>query len=280
MHVLDTSFQLLSIQWIDEYVVKVSLNRPEKRNALSGLMWKELRQVFDTLGRTGDSCRCILLNGNGRDFCSGIDIADAVMFISENGEDSARTALKIASHIRSLQDCLTAMERCPVPVVAYLQGNCIGVGIDICTAADVRICHSNTLFSVREVYLGFPADVGTLQRLPKIVGNQSWVRDVSLTGRNFRSEEALTMGLVSLVSDDIGQVITKCKEIGQHSPLAIRGTKAALLYARDHSVAESLDQIGLANATVLQSPDVIEAIKNLRTKNSPRFNNIPAFSRL
>ena len=137
-------------------------------------MWKEIGDVFRQLGTIGDGCRCILLIGNGKGFCGGIDITDEKFFsgIIEGNAD----------RILEMQDAFTALEECNVPVVAAIHGACVGAGIDMTCCADVRVCSPNAKFSIREVRLGLAADVGTLQRFPKIVGFGSRVRELCLTG--------------------------------------------------------------------------------------------------
>lgn len=152
--------------------------------------------------------------------------------------------------------------------------------------ADVRwaISHKTTQMSVREVALGLAADVGTLQRLPKIVGNQSAVRELCLTGRNFDAAKALQVGLVSAVHPTIETLADElekfCSTICGHSPVAVQGTKRALLYARDHSVDDGLQQIAYFNALALQSEDIETSFKAKRAKSRPKYRSIPAHSRL
>ena len=164
------------------HVTIVALNRPNKRNAIHSAMWKELGRVFSRLGRLGDGCRAILLVGNGPAFCAGIDVTDPNFLPSSEEADVARTGMSFVPKLREMQACFTAVEECPVPVVAAIHGVCIGAGVDLVCGADVRLCHADAVFGVREVALGLAADVGTLQRLPKIVGNQSVVRELCLTG--------------------------------------------------------------------------------------------------
>ncbi len=277
-------YRNLSVTWIGEHVVQVALNRPHKLNAVNRGMWKEIGEVFSSLGTTGDGCRCILLVGNGDSFSAGIDVTDTSLMPSNGGEDAAHIGIAFTPLIRDMQACFTALEKCPVPVVAAIHGNCIGAGVDLICAADVRWCTDDTIFSVREVRLGLAADVGTLQRLPKIVGNQSWVRDVCLSGRNFDASEALQMGLVSRVVSGhaalLEHAITLCAEIASHSPVAVQGTKKGLIYARDHSVADGLEQISSYNALALQSQDLQNAWMARATKTKKKFSNLPRHSRL
>ncbi|KAL3789249.1 hypothetical protein HJC23_002834 [Cyclotella cryptica] len=190
-HPLNAKFQHLSINRHESlpFATVVALARPEKRNAINAIMWKEIGQAFRQLGTMGDDCRCILLIGQGKGFCSGIDVTDEKFFSGLSNDDSdndtidpARKSLAFRSQILEMQAAFSAVEECPVPVVAAIHGACVGAGIDLACCADVRLCSPSARFSVREVRLGLAADVGTLQRLPKLVGFSSRVRELCLTG--------------------------------------------------------------------------------------------------
>merc|ERR1719277_2092022 len=163
-------------------------------------------------------------------------------------------------HITVCQDAITAIERCLKPTIAVIHGACVGAGVDLITACDVRLCSADAFFSVKEVAVGLAADVGTLARLPKIVGNDSLVRELALSARNFSAEEAKSFGLVSRVlgstEEALADGISLAAQIAAHSPVAIVGTKKNLNYARDHTVQESLDFVKTWNACMLQSEDL------------------------
>jgi len=229
-------------------------------------MWRELGEVFRTLGSTGDGCRCILLIGEGRSFCAGIDISDENFGLmnavdNESGTDVARRYLSFRPKILEMQQCLTAIEECAVPVVAAIHGACIGGGIDVSCCADVRLCSPNAKFSVREAQLGLAADVGTLQRLPKICGHGSRIRELCFTGENFGAGEAARLGFVSRVSatdeDLLPMAMGVCQLIARNSPIAVHGTKLSLNYSRDHTVKEGLEHIATHNAAALMTDDLV-----------------------
>lgn len=229
-------------------------------------MWKEIGQAFRRLGTTGDGCRCIILTGNGKGFCSGIDVTDEKFFTGISNDDSAdfaRKSLAFRSQILEMQDAFSAVEECSVPVVAAIHGACVGAGVDLVCCADVRVCSPNTKFSIREVRLGLAADVGTLQRLPKLVGFTSRVRELCLTGEDFSADEANRIGFVSRISttddgliDTTNKIVTK---IARNSPVAVAVTKTSLNYSRDHSVAEGLQHIALQNSATLMTDDLIKS---------------------
>ncbi|MFO0121912.1 MAG: enoyl-CoA hydratase-related protein, partial [Inhella sp.] len=168
---------------------------------------------------------------------------------------------KLRGLILELHDTLTSLERCRKPVLAAVHGLCLGGGIDLICCADLRLASADASFAIKEIDIGMVADVGTLQRLPKLVGSQSWVRELAYTGRSVGADEALQRGLLSRVFADRAAldegVLALAQDIATKSPLAIRGTKQALNYARDHSVAEGLEQIATWNAAMLLSEDLM-----------------------
>ena len=155
-------------------------------------------------------------------------------------QDVARKALRARNMLISWQEAFTAIEKCPQPVIAAVHGGCIGGGMDLISCCDIRMSEKKTFFSVKEVDIGLAADLGTLQRFPKIVGNQSFVREVCYTGRRFSSAEAMSVGFVSGIASDREDLLAKAnslaKLIASKSPVAVTGTKVSLNYARDHSV--------------------------------------------
>jgi Delta3,5-Delta2,4-dienoyl-CoA isomerase len=285
-HPLDIKFKHLSIGILTglPHVVFVALNRPGKRNAINSLMWKEIGQAFSELGSLGDGCRCILLLGAGKAFSAGIDILDTGFFLRDDVNDVARRGIAFRSQIIEMQQCFTLVETCPIPVVAAIHGPCIGAGIDLVCCADVRLCSSSTTFSIREVRLGLAADVGTLQRFPKIVGYGSCVRELCLTGEDFDSQEALRIGFVSrtLKNEDdlILDAIALCKRIVIHSPVAVMGTKMSLTFSRDHTVMEGLDHIASHNAMALMTDDMAASFGSVARGEEATFHDLPKFSRL
>jgi len=232
---------------------------------MNAKMWKEIGEVFRLIGSTGDGCRCVLLIGLGKGFCSGIDIADPSLLIDDGDNDEmqvdvARKYLSVRHKILEMQRAFSMIEECAVPVVAAIHGSCIGGGIDLICCADVRICSPSARFGVREVRIGLAADVGTLQRLPKIVGHGSRIKELCYTGEDFYADEAEKLGLVSRVSESeeslFPMAMQICQNISRNSPVAVCGTKLSLNYSRDHSVREGLDHIAAHNAVALMTEDI------------------------
>ncbi|KAF9158484.1 putative enoyl CoA hydratase [Actinomortierella ambigua] len=257
---LEYKFETVSVSFPAPFVAHVLLDRPKKLNAINDQMWKDIRNVFDRL-RDDEDVRAIVLSGSGRCFTSGLDLTSLNLpFVPD---DSSRSAYKIRKHLMFLQASLSAIEKCDKGVVAAIHGVCIGGGIDITTACDIRFCTKDAVFSVKEVDIGLAADVGTLQRLPKVVGNISWVRELALTARNFGAEEALAQGYVSKVVDNqekvLAEALATATIIAEKSPIATMSTKHLLNYSRDHSVDAGLEYTAAWNQVMLQSPDIPEA---------------------
>lgn len=247
-------------------------------------MWTEVGRFFRSVDSIGLGYRCILLTGEGNSFCSGIDVSDNTfgLFIATNESDVARQYLSFRPKILEMQQCLTAIEDCSIPVVVAVHGDCIGGGIDLVCCADIRICAASTRFSVREARLGLAADVGTLQRFPKIVGHGSRVRELCFTGEDFGAEECSRIGFVSRISKSNESLITEalsiCRLITANSPVAVSGTKMSLNYSRDHSVKEGLEHIAMHNAAALMTDDVIAAFSN--RKGCAKFESLYPHSKL
>jgi enoyl-CoA hydratase/carnithine racemase len=269
------SYQRLNVE-LRGTVATIELNRPERANALDLTAWHELRTAMRWLDAT-PGARVGILRGAGAQFTSGIDLA-LLLGIREQIADTceARTRERLRQVILDLQDTVTAIERCRKPVLAAIHGACLGGGVDIAVACDLRYCSVDAVFSVKEVDVGMTADVGTLQRLPKLVG-EGVARELAYTARHFDGREAHAIGLANRCFDTPAALFAGVEEIASaiaaKSPLAVRGTKAAITYARDHSVADGLDQIANWNAAMLLSADLGEAISAAREKRPPKFRD-------
>ncbi len=261
---------------IDGAIAEVRINRPAKANAMSREVWEELRIAFDWIDAE-PTLRAAILAGNGAHFCSGIDLAMMVGIADEvDGDCEGRKREKLRRVILDLQDTLTSLERCRKPVLAAVHGACIGGGIDLICCADMRYCSADATFSIKEVDIGMTADVGTLQRLPKLIG-EGLVRELAYTARNFGAQEAREAGLVNRVFDNGEALLAGVREIAaliaSKSPLSVRGTKEMISYARDHSVADSLNYIATWNAAMLMSSDLTEAMMAGMQKQTPKFRD-------
>jgi len=261
---------------VTDGVGEIRLNRAERANAINETMWQELRSAFTWADATA-AVRVVILSGAGRNFCAGIDLA-MLGGLAEPvpGKDPARSREVLRRLILDLQDCLSSIDRCRKPVLAAIQGACIGGALDMVTCCDMRYAAADVQFSVREIDVGMTADVGSLQRLPRLVPD-GIVRELAYTGRSVDSEEAQAIGLVNRVFDSHEALKSGVRKIAlgiaSKSPLAIRGTKEMLNYGRDHSIAAGLNYVATWNAAMLISADLEEATLAMREKRSPKFDD-------
>jgi enoyl-CoA hydratase len=255
-------------------IAEVRLNRPDKSNAMNDAMWQEIRQAFAWVDAT-PAVRVAILSGEGRNFCAGIDLA-MMGGIQQRIDhaDGARSREALRRLILDLQDCLSSLERCRKPVIAAIQGACIGGALDLVTSCDMRYAAADAMFSVREIDLGMVADVGTLQRLPRLVGD-GMARELAYTGRNFAADEAERLGLANRVFASPEALSAAVREIAASiaakSPLATRGLKEVMNFSRDHSVADGLNFVATWNSALLLSGDLAESMQAMREKRAPRF---------
>ncbi|XP_012149832.1 delta(3,5)-Delta(2,4)-dienoyl-CoA isomerase, mitochondrial isoform X2 [Megachile rotundata] len=276
---ISDKYKMLSVSVPKEFVYMVKLNRPEKLNALNNNMWKEFKLCFDELA-VEPECRVIVLSAAGKIFCAGIDLQDMMNLGQQlvEHDDVARKCKVLQQKIKGYQDSFTAIEKCPKPVIAAVHNACIGAGIDMISAADIRYCTSDAWFQIKEVDIGLAADVGTLQRFPKIIGSDSLARELVYTARKFTSSEALQCGFISRLFDNQESLLENsmklAEEIASKSPVAVQGSKINLVYSRDHSVQESLDYIALHNQAMLQSEDLVNATMSQVTKTPPVFSKL------
>ena len=259
---------------IENHVAQVSFNRPEKANSLHMPAWYEMKFVFDELDENPE-VRVIVLTGEGKHFCAGIDL-ETLMDLQKYNSISCpgRRSEKLRNFILELQGTITAIEKCRKPVLAAIQKACVGGGVDIISACDMRYCTDDAYFAIKEVDLGLVADIGTLQRLPNIL-NPGIISELAYTGRKVFGEEATKIGLVNQTFSTQGKMMVRvmdlAKMIASKSPLVIRGTKEMLLYKRDHSVNESLNYMAIWNAAMVMSDDLMEAFQASLQKREAVF---------
>jgi enoyl-CoA hydratase/carnithine racemase len=268
-------FERLAVE-LAEGVATVTLDRPDKANAIDMAMWQAIRDAMRWIDATPEA-RVAILCGAGKQFTAGIDLALLGAIRAEISDAcDGRAREKLRRLIVDLQDTLTSIERCRKPVIAAVHGACIGGGVDIVTACDIRLASADAVFSVREIDVGMTADLGTLQRLPRLVG-EGMARELAYTGRNVDGREAQAIRLVNRCWDTREALIAGARElaaaIAAKSPLSVRGTKEMITYARDHSVADGLNYVATWNAAMLLSADLPEALASAREKRPPRFRD-------
>jgi enoyl-CoA hydratase len=261
---------------IQNHVAVVTINRPEKVNALNQTAWDEIEAVFNELDENPTVRVIVLEGGESKHFCAGIDLS-LLMSVSTDGTDcEGRKSEKLRKNVLKLQAPINAIENCSKPVLAAIHGGCIGGGIDLVCAADMRYCSNDAYFTIKEIDMGMVADLGTLQRLPKLIGD-GMVREMAYTGRNVAGAEAEKIGIVNRSFADKETMMTEvmkiAETIAQKSPLSIRGTKHILLHTRDHTVADGLQYMATWNAAMIISSDLKEAFEAKMTKREAKFED-------
>lgn len=253
----------------------VYLNRPEKKNAMNPPAWRETLPIFEDLDRDGD-IRAVVLAGAGACFSAGIDLMEMAAELSEIGEKEQKGGVKwrLLKKIKALQDGMSCVEWCRKPVIAAIHGHCIGAGLDLATACDIRLCSADALFCLKEAAVGFVADVGVLQRIPAIVG-QGIARELAYTARTIDARFASEIGLVNRVYPDREQLMQgagkMAAEISANAPLAVQASKDVLNYGMGKSVADGLAYVASVSTNIVPSDDLSEAITAFLEKRPPRF---------
>jgi enoyl-CoA hydratase len=267
-------YQSLALE-VTDAIAHVRLNRPDKLNAMGAAFWTELVELFEWID-SNDQVRVVVLSGAGQHFSSGIDLTLLASVAGELGKDVGRNARLLRRKILGMQAAFTAVDRCRKPVLAAVHGYCLGAAIDLVAACDIRYAATNARFSIKEIDMGMAADVGTLQRLPRIIGD-GMLRELAYTGRMVESEEAQRIGLVNRLFADPEQLLAGvfdiAREIAAKSPLAIEGTKEMIAYMRNHRVDDGLEHVAIWNAAMLQSVDLGVAIAAHMARQRPVFED-------
>ncbi|MFS7938073.1 putative enoyl-CoA hydratase/isomerase, ClpP/crotonase-like domain superfamily [Helianthus anomalus] len=259
-------------------VCTLSLNHPHHSNALSLQFFTEFPNAISSLDQN-PNVAVILLSATGNHFCSGIDLTSLSSLTADvqSSSDRGRSGEKLLRQIKHMQDAITSIEKCRKPVIACVHGACIGGGVDIVTACDVRYCTEDAFFSVKEVDLAITADLGSLQRLPGIVGFGN-AMELALTARRFSGLEAKELGLVSKVfgcREEMEKgVRVIAEEIAAKSPLAVIGTKRVMLKSRDLTLDQGLDHVATWNSATLLSSDLEAVMKAKLRKTKPSFSKL------
>jgi enoyl-CoA hydratase len=256
-------------------VAHVELDRADRFNAMDAAMFSAIGDIFRELGRDG-GVRAIVLSGRGRHFTAGIDLHYAAGQFGAEG-DAGRAAEARLRHIDWLQDAFNAVENARPPVVAAIHGGCIGAGVDLAAACDLRVASAEAFFQVAEVDVAITADLGTLQRLLHLIPS-GIVRELAYTGRRMEAEEALRLGLVNRVETDresaISAALALAGTIAAKSPLAVAGAKRSLNYSRGRPVEEGLRQVALWNAATLAGADLPAAVQARLSRSEARFADL------
>ena len=258
-------------------IAHIQFNRPEKRNSMNEEFWNLFPKEVEALDDRGD-VRVLIISSQGPHFTSGIDLA---MFKNDitniNSGEMGRNRAYFRDQLLYLQNAATCLEVARFPVITAIQGGCIGGGIDLISAADIRLCSKDAFFKVEEINVGLAADIGTLQRLPKIIP-AGIAREWALTGDSVDADRAHAVGLVNYVyvsqDDMMKNSFELADRLASKSPLAMWATKENLNYARDHTVEEGLNYISLWNAATLHQEDIMTSMSAKMAKQKPEYKNL------
>lgn len=256
---------------MDGHVAWLTFNRPEKRNSMNLEVFDGLIKLFQEFDDDPE-VRVVVMKAAGKTFNAGIDLVDAGSIFS--GSPGADQREENRRWILRAQESNNIIEKCRKPVIAAVHSHCIGAGVDMISACDIRMASKQAVFSIREMKMALVADLGTLQRLPYIIGH-GWFRELAFTGRDFSAEEALNIGFITHLCEDTESLYEKAgklaAEIAACSPLAVQGTKDAIIYSRDYGIEAGLKYEAQKNAALLPCEDVMEAVAAFMQKRPPEF---------
>lgn len=262
-----------------DHVAHLVLNRPEDLNTMNPAFWRELDEVLARLHREG-SARALVISSTGKHFSAGMSLDTFGGAISMD-DATAEGRAAIYDLLTDMQHTFTRLETLRLPVIAAIQGGCIGGAVDMVTACCIRYATADAFFCIQEINIGMVADVGTLQRLPKLVP-LGVVKELAYTGRRLGAARALDYGLVNEVFDTpqamLDAAMQCAREIAAKPPVAIWGTKQVIHYARDHSVEDSLKQMGWIQGAIWSNAHVREAVSAMKDKRAGHFPSLPALA--
>ncbi len=248
------------------------LNHPERRNAMGPAFWRELPQAMEEL-RADDDVRAIVIAAKGRDFTVGLDLK-SMTGVFDGGSGEKRSPLALLDEIEHLQRSISSVAECRKPTIAAIHGLCLGGGIDLTTACDIRYAAKGSVFSIRETRIAIVADVGTLQRLPAIIG-KGHVAELAFTGEDFSAERAAEIHFVNKLYPDADTTLAAARDLAEriaaNSPLAVQGTKTVLEYCEGKSVEDGLRYVATWNTAFLRTEDLKEAMRAFLEKRAPNF---------
>jgi enoyl-CoA hydratase len=271
-----TSSEVLTVEKND-HVATLWLDNPERRNAMGPAFWADLPVIMEELSED-DAVRVVVIAAKGKHFTAGLDLSSMALSAGGGAADGKRSpasrAARFLKEVKRLQGSITSVADCPKPVIAAVHGACIGGGVDLITACDIRLASADAFFSVRETKIAIVADVGTLQRLPRVI-SKGHVAELAFTGKDITAEHAARIGLVNDVLADADSLHAAAQamaaEIAANPPLVVMGTKAVLEACAGRTVEEGLDYVAVWNAAFLQSDDLTEAMTAFVEKRPPVY---------
>ena len=250
-------------------VAHLRLSRPEAANALTMPFWSAFPEAIRALDRAG-ATRALVISGEGKHFCAGMDVS-VFQGQSLKPDASAAARERFMHEVRRLQQAFTVLAEARFPVIAAIQGACLGAGLDMASACDMRFASPDAYFRIEEINIGMMADVGSLQRLPHLLPD-ALLRQMAFCGTTLDAARALSLGFVNAVEADVTRAaLDAAAAVAARAPLAVGASKRALNYAREHTVAESLEHVAMLQAAVWHSPDIIEAMRSRVEKSAGAF---------
>ncbi len=265
---------------VSQHIAHLVLNKPEALNTMHPLFWRELDAALTWVNKTGDA-RVLLISSTGKHFSAGMSL-DTFGGEGLLDEKTAEGRAMVHEHLMDIQATFTKLEKLRIPVIVAIQGGCIGGGVDFATACCIRYATADAFFCIQEINIGLVADVGTLQRLPKLIP-LGLVKELAYTGRRLPAARALTCGLVNEVFDSHAAMLEAAtqtaREIAAKPPVAIWGTKQVVHYARDHTVDQALEQMGWVQGAIWSTAHVKEAVTALKEKRTGVYPNMPDLQR-
>lgn len=263
---------------ISDRVAHIRFSRPEALNTFTPEAWVELPAIVREIDRNA-SARVIVISSTGKHFTAGMDLA---VFMKPDGitgqsQDPHLKAEKFRADLRPLQDAFTCLDQARIPVIICVQGGCIGAGVDMISACDIRLATTDAFFCIQEINIGMTADVGTFPRLCRLLP-EGWVRQIAYTGERLPATRARDLGLVNDTFETqeamLDHAMTMAREIASKNPLAVSGSKAMINYARDHTIQDGLDYIGVWNAAMLSGAHMREAFMAKAEKRDANFPDL------
>jgi enoyl-CoA hydratase len=262
---------------IEDHIAHIELNRPEKRNAMIAEFWEELPKAVRKIDDEA-AARVIVISSTGPIFSAGIDISMLASVGGPPNKNRATHGAEFYTTVKYLQDSFSALENCRIPVLAAIQGGCIGGAVDLITACDMRYGTADSYVTIYEIKVGMTADVGTF---PRILNHlpEGIVRELAYTGRKMHAEECERRGLYNGVYDSqeamLEGVMAIAKDIAAKPPLAVYGCKHMITYGRDHSTQDALDYVGVWNMSMLLPQEMMEAMQANTQKRNGDFADLP-----
>ena len=263
-------------------VAHLRLDRPERMNTMTPAFFPAIRDAVRALDDAG-ATRALVISSTGKHFSAGMSLE---VFAGDDlplTTSTARDRLSFQTALRRLMDCFTAIDEARFPAICAIQGGCIGGALDLATACDIRLCSADAFFTVQEISIGMAADLGVLQRLPKIVP-QGVAREMAYTGERLGAERALAVGLVNAVLPDaaalVDHALALARTIAAKSPLAIAGSKLALNHARDHATDSALQQMTLLQSAIFDRGEIAQAIAGWKAKQDAEFPALAPLARV